>query len=200
MLFPSRQKPTRMERLKLALWPRRSVMRSAKYYKGRVLRISGSPHAVSAGFASGVAASMTPFIGLHFILSFVLAFALRGNMIAAAIGTAVGNPLTFPLIWATTFQFGSQMVGEPATTFSASALSAGLFSSSFDVLWPVLQPMLIGCVPLALVAGTVSYVLVRKGLNAYHASRQQRLLARREERLTDDTSPPCDQTSSHLHP
>ena len=109
MLFRRRDAPPIGERLRIFFVPRRSYGRSFKYYGKRVLRLSGSPHAVAAGVAAGAAASCTPFIGFHFILAFVVAVFLRGNMFAAAIGTAVGNPITFPLIWVTTFQIGSRI-------------------------------------------------------------------------------------------
>ncbi len=111
MLFKRRDAPPIGERLRIFFVPRRSYGRSFRYYGKRVLRLSGSPHAVAAGVAAGAAASCTPFIGFHFILAFVVAFFLRGNMFAAAIGTAVGNPITFPVIWVTTFQLGSRIEG-----------------------------------------------------------------------------------------
>lgn len=180
MLFKYREKPGLAERMRLMFWPRRTVGRSARYYRHRVMRITASPHAISAGFAAGVAASITPFIGLHFLLSFVIAFFVRGNMLAAALGTTIGNPLTFPFIWAGTFKFGNWITGGGNDVeLKTAELSTGLFGSSLESLWPVLQTMLVGCLPLAIGAGFLSYFLLRRGLGSYREARIARLQAKR---------------------
>lgn len=163
----------------MALWPRTSWRRSAKYFTRRVMRLSASPHAVAAGVASGVAASFTPFIGFHFLLSFVIAFFVRGNMLAAALGTAVGNPLTFPFIWLATFEVGNRVLGVSGHGLDSGGIGQGLFHDSLANLWPILKPMLIGSVPLGLTAGLIFYGLVRWAFSAYQNGRRQRLAARR---------------------
>ena len=92
MLFRSRKPKTIARRVVEFVWPRGGFRRSTSYIWHRVARLPGSTHAVAAGFASGVAVSFTPFMGLHFIMGFVVAFITRGNLIASAIGTAIGNP------------------------------------------------------------------------------------------------------------
>lgn len=171
-------------------WPRRSLSRSVGYYKKRVLRIGASPHAVSAGFAAGVAASITPFIGLHFVLSFVIAFAVRGNMLAAALGTAVGNPITFPFIWATTFNFGSWLTGSAEAEFKSGALASGVDFSALEKIWPVLEPMLIGCIPLAVGCWFLTYLALRHSIGGYRKKRLERLAAKRA-RVAEQTAVPA---------
>jgi uncharacterized protein (DUF2062 family) len=194
MLFRRRETPGLKERLRVLAWPRVSWSRSFKYFSKRVLRLTGSPHAVSAGVAAGVAASMTPFIGFHFILAFILAFAIRGNMIAAALGTAVGNPLTFPIIWAAAYELGSHLSGvgrrAPAT------LAEGMMSMPFTKVMTVFKPLVIGSVPLALAAGVVAYVVVRLAVTAYKNARQERLAARRRDTTVLPPFPVKDQEAS----
>lgn len=182
MLFRRRDAPPIGERLKIFFVPRRSYGRSFRYYGKRVLRLSGSPHAVAAGVAAGAAASCTPFIGFHFILSFVVAFFVRGNMLAAAIGTAVGNPLTFPLIWVTTFQIGSRIEalwheGERARL--PPHLAEAILTQGWDAIAPLLTPMVIGAVPLSLTVGLTFYVVTRSSLSFYQRGRRERLAKRR---------------------
>lgn len=171
--------------------PRRNVARSIGYYKKRILRIGASPHAVSAGFAAGVAASLTPFIGLHFLLSFVIAFLVRGNMLAAALGTAIGNPITFPFIWATTFNFGAWLTGNAQTEFNANSLVDGmaLNGSGLEAIWPILQLMLIGCFPIALGIGILTYFSLRQGIRGYRKNRRTRLAAKRARSSALDDVP-----------
>lgn len=186
MLFRRRSQPALGERVRIFFLPRRSYGRSFKYYGKRVLRLSGSPHAVAAGVAAGVAASCTPFIGFHFILSFVIAFIVRGNFLAAAIGTAVGNPLTFPLIWLLDFRLGTWISGlwrdgppmRLPPDFPQSILTEG-----WDGIRPLLEPMVIGAIPLGIVVGLVFYVVVRAALTAYQRNRRERLAEKRASQL-----------------
>src|SRR5689334_20494876 len=114
MLFRSREKPSLATRVRLAVWPRHSWRRSLSYFGKRVLRLSGSPHAVAAGVAAGLISAFSPFIGFHLIIAFVLAYLFRGNMLAAGIATTVGNPLTIPFIWAMSYSVGNVVLGRPA--------------------------------------------------------------------------------------
>ena len=188
MLFRRRSPPAIAERVRTLLIPRRSYGRSFKYFGKRVLRLSGSPHTVAAGVAAGVAASCTPFIGFHFVLSFVIAFLVRGNMLAAALGTAVGNPLTFPFIWFITFKIGSWIEGlwreGPPTRLPAN-FAEGIFANGWDAISPLLRPMIIGAVPLAIVASLTFYGIVRLGLSLYQRGRRERLAERRASQQGD---------------
>jgi len=148
-----------------------------QYFKKRVMRLSASPHAIAAGVAAGIFASFTPFVGFHFFLSFVVAFLVAGNMLAAALGTAVGNPLTFPFIWAASFEVGRKVLGghAPSSEHLAQAdMSAGLLSQSFDKLWPVIVPMVVGGAVLGLVTGLIAYVITRYAVAAYQRARRNR--------------------------
>lgn len=152
-----------------------------RYIRKRVLRMSGSPHAVAAGFASGVFASCTPLVGFHFILGAVVAYLTRGNLVASALGTAIGNPLTFPFIWAGTYRLGSLILGLDGAG-APTRLSDGLFSESLDTMWPLLKPMLVAGIPLGLIAWVVFYFPVRRAVRIYQENRKRRVLDRRHER------------------
>ncbi len=97
MLFRRRDPADWREKLRVAVWPRRSWGRSIKYLAKRVLRLTASPHAIAGGIAAGVFASFTPYMGLHFLIAFAVAYIIAGNMVAAAMGTFFGNPLSFPV-------------------------------------------------------------------------------------------------------
>lgn len=186
MLFRRRNRPTRIERLRVAVWPRNSWARSTRYFGKRVLRLTATPHAIAIGFAAGAFASCTPLVGFHFLTAFALAYLLRGNMIAAALGTSIGNPLTFPFIWAFTFKFGRWVLYGRAPNTDPHQVhqqfQQGIFEKSLDALWPMLKPMFIGSVPLGLVVGTVSYVIVFKSVEVYQR-RRKRVLANKNGRL-----------------
>ena len=177
MLFQRRNRPSRIERLRVAVWPRNSWSRSTKYFGKRVLRLTATPHAIAVGFAAGAFASCTPLVGFHFLTGFGLAYVVRGNLIASALGTSIGNPLTFPFIWASTFQIGQWILHGRTSDADPHQVhqrfQEGLFEKSFDSLWPMLKPMFIGAVPLGIVVSTVSYVVVYKSVEVYQRRRRQ---------------------------
>ena len=183
MLFRRRRPEGFFDRLRIALWPRRSFGRSFQYFIKRVLRLTATPHAIAAGVAAGVFASWTPLLGFHFILSFALSYILAGNMVAAALGTAFGNPLSFPFIWALTFKTGNLLIGvETGAHQKHVNLEALLRHLDVSQLWePVLKPMLIGAIPPGIVSAIAFYLLTYWGVRAFQARRKSKLAARIRE-------------------
>ncbi len=182
MLFRRRNSPTRIQRLRVAVWPRHSWVRSTRYYGKRVLRLTATPHAIAIGFAAGAFASFTPLIGFHFLISFALAYVIGGNLIAAALGTSVGNPLTFPFIWASTFKIGGWILRGEAPPHHAEIheqFQERLLTKSIDVLLPMLKPMLVGAIPLGLIVGATSYLVVYKSVEVYQRRRRNTLARKR---------------------
>jgi len=176
MLFKRRKQADFRERVRIALWPRRSFKRSAHYLTKRVLRLRASPHAVATGVAAGVFASFFP-VGIHLILALALAWLLAGNMVAAAIGTAIGNPLTLPFMWGATYEVGHTILhrGEPAAIQPAS-IGSLIDEVGVTALWkPLLEPMIVGAVPLGLLFAGAAYGATRWGVGAFHARRHARL-------------------------
>jgi uncharacterized protein (DUF2062 family) len=173
MLFRRRERPGQWHRLRLWLWPRVSWRRSALYYAKRVLRLSGTPHAIALGAAVGVFASFTPLVGFHLIISFAIAWALGANMVAGAIGTAIGNPLTFPLIWASTYELGN-LILKGVSTGAPARLGHDLTHKSFEQILPLLKPMAVGSLPLGLTAAALVYLIAYKAVSAYQQARRKR--------------------------
>lgn len=190
MLFKRRDKPSTLSRLRLWLWPRVSWRRSGSYYVKRILRLSGTPYAIAMGAAIGAFASFTPFVGLHLILTLAVAWLVRANMIAGAIGTAIGNPLTFPLIWAGTYELG-QTILRGSVNGLPPALEHDLMHKSFAQLIPLLKPMVVGAIPLGVVVGSLTYLIVHKAVSSYQEARRRRLNAGRErDRMAESGQEP----------
>ncbi|WP_428645010.1 DUF2062 domain-containing protein [Roseibium sp.] len=199
MLFRRRNRPSRIERMRVAVWPRHSWARSTRYFGKRVLRLTATPHAIAIGFAAGAFASCTPLVGFHFLTAFAIAYILRGNLIASAIGTSVGNPLTFPFIWASTYKIGQWvLIGrtpEAGPHEVHQQFQSGLFSKSLDALLPMVKPMFIGAVPVGLVVGVVFYVIVYKSVEVYQR-RRKKSLSSKTDRLFPAPSTAMEEDSS----
>lgn len=194
MLFRRRKRPSLLETLRIALWPRRSFARSAKYVCLRLWRLSGSPHAIAIGCAAGVFIGFTPLYGMQFMLAGLLAWVLGGSILAALLGTFVANPLSFPLIWFSTYKIGCVMLtGNLLGTCGAlpeglagwaSAIFARLMDFSaetaimlFQGVWPVVKPMALGSLPLGALAAVATYVVVRQMVKLRQRRRRERLAA-----------------------
>ena len=153
----------------------------------RVSRLSGSPHTIAIGFAAGVFASFTPFMGFHFMIGFLAAYLLGGSLLASAFGTFAGNPITFPFIWIITFKFGSYLLGLDGVTEDLKIELPGmawwmlvndpqtLWKEFWSQLWPVIRPMTIGGLPLGIMIGAAVYFPVRYVVSAYQRKRRERL-------------------------
>ena len=131
-----------------------------KIYQKTVRKLDspkGTPQSIAKGFATGVAMSFTPFVGFHILLSLMVAKVTKQNGIAATLGTIAGNPWTFPLIWYTTLHTGHFLLGSdaPKLPVNFKALFSELFhtvitldfSAFLSDIWPVVFPMLVGCIP-----------------------------------------------------
>ena len=180
MLFRRRKPDGLFERVRTYLWPRRSFSRSLQYLSKRILRLKATPHAVAAGVAAGVFASFFP-VGFHFVIAFVLCWVVAGNLVAAALAAVFfGNPLTFPLLWGASWETGKLILHDRLPVHGPPAhLGAMMEHLSFAQLWkPVLEPMIIGAVPLGLAFGLVFYGITRWGMNAFREQRRKRLAER----------------------
>ncbi len=176
MLFQRRIPPTRSERFRTLVWPRRSFARSFKYGGKRVLRITASPHAVAAGLAVGVFAAFTPFFGFHLIIAIVLAYFLAGNIAAAALGTTLANPLTLPFIWGSTYELGRFVISGDIESAPPLHLGHALQTMKFSEVWsPLLKPMLFGSTILGAFFAVIAYFVTRFAVTVFRRRRLERL-------------------------
>ncbi len=202
MLFGRKNPISWSEKIRISLWPRRSWTRSAKYVSKRVLRLTASPHAISAGVAAGVFASFTPLLGLHFIIAFIVAYIIAGNFLAAASGTFFGNPLTFPFIWTSTYKLGNfilsgeSLENEDVTTSELEDVNlmdngiSGIWDAIIGLWEPVLKPMLIGGIPLGICFGIIGYILTRWSAGIFHKARRKRIAMKAQKAASNAKSLP----------
>lgn len=185
MLFRRKQPEQFWQKLRVALWPRRNWWRSLQYVGKRVLRLSASPHVVAMGFAAGVFASFTPFIGFHFAICFAIAYLIGGNMVAAALGTWVGNPITFPFIWFYTYKFGNLLLHGNEGALTMRQVSGRLIHLSFGNLIELLKPMTLGGFMLGVPVAIIFYFIIRRLVFVYQRSRLAAMARRTEKRVLD---------------
>lgn len=140
----------------------------------RLKQLKGTPYSIAAGFACGVAISFTPFIGFHLILAAITAWLIRGNIVSSALGTLIGNPWTFPFIWVAVLSTGNYVFGNGSidnVNFlkifekAGEAVMTFKFKNFGHDAWPIIYPMMIGCIPYYIISWFVSYKLVNSAMN-----------------------------------
>ncbi|MFV3073273.1 DUF2062 domain-containing protein [Niveispirillum fermenti] len=173
-------------RLRRLVWPSMGLARSGRYVVHRVGRIEGTPHAIALGLAFGAAVSMTPLIGLHFLVGFLLAWVSRASIMGAMVGTVVGNPWTFPAIWYASYRLGCVLMGiTPGHEDQARLTLAFLISHP----WQVLMPMLAGGTLMGIAAGLAVYAIAKPVIRFYQEKRRKRRRAARPLQVREEGLP-----------
>jgi len=194
-MFRRRKPLSVLKQLRAVIWPQRGFRRLFSYLFQRIIRLPGTPASIASGFASGIAASFTPFLGLHFILAGALALLFRGNVLASTIGTFFGNPWTFVLIWLADYEVGLWFIhafGYGADLHVLSIDELGVIignamrfvSFSGTISWAdvsrdieqMFMPMLIGGAVLGLIAWVISFLLTLWAVKGWRLHRAKRLL------------------------
>jgi hypothetical protein len=127
---------------------------------------------------------MTPLVGLHFLLAALLALILRSSILAAMIGTALGNPWTLPFFWAGTYEVGLWITGgshQNGESVKFVQVFTGMVRSLIhadatlfiEQVWPIWMPMMVGSIPIGILAGVVSYFLLLPPLRTFQERRRQ---------------------------
>lgn len=166
-------------KIRNAFVPQKGFRRIPSYYKLKVMRIGGSPHAVAAGLAIGVVSAWTPFLGLHILFAIPLAYLLGGSMVAAALGTTFANPITCPIIWPLSWKLGEAMLGNDVSGHDHLDLGALFAHLDLSQLWrPILEPMLIGSLPPGIACGLIFYAVTYYSIRTFRNRRMQRLTVR----------------------
>ena len=194
-MFRRRKPLSALKQLRAVIWPERGFRRLFSYIFQRIIRLPGTPASIASGFASGIAASFTPFLGLHFILAGALAMLFRGNVLASAIGTFFGNPWTFILIWLADYEVGLGVIhafgfGADLQVLSIDELVAIMgnvirfLSFTGNMPWSnlsrdieqVFMPLLIGGMVLGTIAWVGSFLMTLWAVKGWRLHRAKRLL------------------------
>lgn len=181
------------------LWPRMGWRRTIVYFWHRLQRIPGTPSSIAAGFACGAAISMTPFYGTHMVVGGMMAWALRANIVAAMLGAQISNPWTAAPLWFGAYYLGAWMLGlnlsehPPNFVEMFKWLTEATLQLDLDMfterVWPIFWPMVVGSVPMAVAAGSVSYFVMTPVLRTVQAQRRARVARKRD--LAHATIPPA---------
>lgn len=188
MPFRRRVPLTWKDHLHDLVWPRIGVRRALRLHWYRLHRLPGTPGSIAAGFGWGLGVSMNPVVGTHMILGAIGARLFGGNIVAAVIATFAVNPWTAPPVWFATYYTGRLILTGrvPHKMPGFIAMFRGLVEAVWGVnprvfaedVWPVLHPMIVGSIPIGLVAGFCAYAILKPAMARLQAGRHHRLRTR----------------------
>ena len=187
MLFRRRSEPNFSQRLRVAVWPRRTGARSSRYVTLRLMRLKASPHQIALGGAAGVSRCVhTP--------SPRRPDGAGGSAGRSLPGECAGGPArhlrrqsfsSWPAIWAGTYAAGSLIMGGSGTLKAAElehhinvlgeAVRDGSpehIDAAAGLLMPLLAPMTAGCLPLGVLMAVIFYYTLRPAVAASQARRR----------------------------
>lgn len=187
MIFKRRIPPTLAEQVRILLWPRRSWSRSLRYACLRLMRVRATPHQLALGFSVGVIAAITPLVGIQMLIAGIIAIVLHASFAAAMLGTFFGNPLTWAIVWPATYTTGCYLLGTPCAVQTGDLiqrlssfwdsfwqLSPDTMAAAFHLVWPYIEPMLMGTLPVGAAIGLFCYIFCKRAAIA-HQERRRRL-------------------------
>lgn len=150
-----------------------------KYLK--LLRLNDNSHSIALGFAIGIACGAFPVMGFQTIVALPIVLLTRCNVLAMAIGVWWTNPITFIPIYYSEYLMGTVLGSYPRISFDSFSTQVGAIKD-FDGLQnlgeAILIPMTLGAMVYAIVLGPLSYVLVKRTLQARKDKKRQKKVAR----------------------
>lgn len=170
-----RKSPLRIkEKIRETLWPSMGWRRALIYWRHRVFRTGDSSYRITAGLASGVAISFSPFIGTHVIQAFALAWLVRGSLLAAFIGTAVGNPSTLPLLFWIDYKIGINLFNLFGHAETVALPQNYTWTIIIREPLKLLMPLTLGSMICGLAAWPLSYAVLFYPVRSMRALYRQR--------------------------
>jgi uncharacterized protein (DUF2062 family) len=165
-----------------------NIGRTGKYYYLKLLRLKGSPHALSLGAAIGVFIGITPTIPLHTAIILLLTLLTRSSFIAGLITSwIVSNPLTYVPTYYFSLKTGNAVTHLALNwdkiklvldkLLSDSSLSEK-FQSLMNLGYETIIVMLVGGTILALPFSLASYYISYYAIIKYRRKKRERQVLR----------------------
>lgn len=170
--------------LQEVLWPSMGMKRFLRWLFYKIIRHGQSPHALALGFAFGVFASFTPFVGLHLGITFLLCWVARASYVAGVLGTLIGNPWTATPIWFSIYKLGHFILQHEKPRALPETMSLAHIWQNIDFYaYNYFIPMLVGGLILGTLFAVAFYYPLRFHIDRWHRHRQQRVHAKTAARL-----------------
>lgn len=148
------------DKIRKTIWPSRGWRRALIYWRHRIFRTGDSTYRITAGLASGIAVSFSPFIGTHVLQAVALAWMVRGSLLAAFIGTAIGNPSTLPFLFWIDYKIGINLFDLFGHAETVALPQDYTWTIIVHEPLKLLLPLTAGSIICGLVSWPLSYILL----------------------------------------
>lgn len=135
-----------------------------------ILYIDDTPHRLALSFGVGVFLAISPLIGLHTLLAIALCFVLRFNRFVLFLGVYLTNPWTMIPIYTFCTWTGALILGREFSVMDIDWTDVSFKTMHID-LEPILMPFVVGSTVMSILAGLISYFVVRAAVFRAHALR-----------------------------
>jgi uncharacterized protein (DUF2062 family) len=129
-----------------------------------VFHVQDTPHRIAVAFGMGVFIAFCPLLGFHTGLALLLAFVFRLSRVAVLAGAWTNNPWTLGPMFMSGTALGCGLLGvspESLESIDWSLHGRAFYAALWDGLRPLVVPFVVGNSVLGLIAGLLSYVVVR---------------------------------------
>jgi len=140
----------------------KNLLLKARAMHQKIFSIKDSPENIARGFALGSFVSMTPFVGLHLVISVGLACLFKWNRIAAGIAAFNTNLLTGVFIFSFNYYLGAKIVGDNSDLAFPDSLDLSFVFNLILSGSDVFIALIVGGITTGIPTAFISYGLVKK--------------------------------------
>jgi uncharacterized protein (DUF2062 family) len=129
-----------------------------------IFHVQDTPHRIALAFGVGVFIAFSPLLGFHTGLALGLAFLFRLSRVAVLTGAWTNNPWTLAPMFMAGTALGCTILGvspESLESIDWSLHGRAFYGALWEGLRPLLLPFVVGNTVLGLIAGLLSYLVVR---------------------------------------
>jgi uncharacterized protein (DUF2062 family) len=138
------------------------LFRKVKSMRQDIFSLKDNPEKIARGFALGSFISMTPFVGLHLVVSVGLASLFKWNRIAAGIAAFNTNIVTGIFIFSFNYYLGSKIIGGESDFAFPEHLDLSFLFTLIYSGSDVFLSLVVGGIITGISSAFVSYGLVKK--------------------------------------
>ena len=129
-----------------------------------------TPHAISMGFAIGIAIGLGPTFGFQLIPAFLINSKLKYSRLGGILGVFITNPLTIIPIYTFELLLGMKLVGNWLQV-EEGAFGRALAQNDYQLLIALgsetIFVFILGSLVVALFGGTASYFIIKPIVNGF---------------------------------
>jgi hypothetical protein len=138
-----------------------------------LVQMEDTPNRLALAFGIGVFIAFFPILGIHTGMALLVAVIFRLNKVALLAGAWTNNPWTLGPMYITGTLVGCALLGVPPEGLHGvdwSLHGSAFYEALFESLRPLVLPYLVGNLVVGVLAGALSFVVLRAWLEKRRVS------------------------------